>query len=168
MNSMRDGLRAALYAGSDPRGALSIGDTIMATEGEGRFATALVALLDVKGRTLTVASAGHPGPLVWIAAERKVVDTFRDRSLPLGMQKLFGATQGEASTLALSENDFALFFTDGLIEWQHDPSEGMRRVEEALRDVGVRHALQPALALRHRLLTGPTPDDVAILTLRAD
>lgn len=168
MNSLRDALRAAMYAGSSVDGALRIGDWIMTLEGEGRFSTALAAVLDIEHCTLTLASAGHPGPLIWIDAEGRVTDPFFDRSLPLGMKKEFGETQQASTTISLSEGDFALFFTDGLIEWQHDFDGGMHRAEEVLQRRATRCARHPALEIRRLLLTGPTPDDVAILTVRAD
>lgn len=168
MNSMRDALRAALYGGSDLAEALAIGDRIMSLEGEGSFATAVVASLKVSERRLTVASAGHPGPLIWKDGERRVIDPFLDRSLPMGMQRYFKAPQLAATSVVLQPCDFVLFFTDGLIEWKRDMQQGMERLETVMADPAMRRSSQPAMAIRRMVLTGPIPDDVAILTLRAD
>lgn len=168
MSSMRDALRAALYGGSNLAETLSIGDRIMTLEGDGCFATALVAILDTKKHTLCAASAGHPGPLLWKDGEQRVIDPFLDRSLPLGMQRIFGQPQHQGHTIPLEPRDFVLFFTDGLVEWDRNLKEGMARLEAVLADPAMRESKQPALAARRMLLTGPTPDDVAILTLRAD
>lgn len=168
MNSMRDALRAALYGGSDLAEALTIGDRIMTLEGEGSFATAVVAQLHVRERRLSVASAGHPGPLIWKNGAARVIDPFLDRNLPLGMQRYFKSAQLAATSVVLDPADFVLFFTDGLIEWNRDMRAGMERLETVMADPAMRRSSQPAMTVRRMVLTGAIPDDVAILTLRAD
>lgn len=165
MSSLRDALRAALYGNRDLAEVLRIGDVVMSAEGEGAFATALIGLVDPEERTLSLASAGHPGPLLWKAMTQTIIDPFLGRSLPLGLQHGLGGSQRAPETIQLEPGDFAAFFTDGLVEWGRDAVEGERRLAAAMRREEIRSAAEPALAVRLAAVEGPALDDVAILTL---
>jgi len=166
MSRLRNGLRAALYADSDPAKALTIGDQLLRSENTDAFATALVSLLDPVRLTLTCASAGHPGPLVWNGGG-KAYDPFIRRELPLGLRSLEPASEIAGAALSLNEGAFVLFFTDGLLEWNRNIEEAWERLFEVVARDDVRHAIHPAHAV-FNLITGGQRhfDDVAMLTIR--
>jgi sigma-B regulation protein RsbU (phosphoserine phosphatase) len=99
------------------------------------FVTAAYAVIDVAGRRLTYAQAGHPTPLHWSARRG------RAELLP-GADKIGGLALGlledsvyEATELPLEDGDRVLFFTDGIFEAANAQGEefGMARLGEALR-----------------------------------
>jgi GAF domain-containing protein len=167
MSRHRNGFRAALLADPDPVRALVIADQMIHVEGRDEFTTALVALLDPVRHTLTCATAGHPGPLVWDRSGR-VIDPFAERGLPLGLFEL--ATIGKtAESLSLPPGSFAAFFTDGLLEWNRNIEEAWERLKRAIMRQDVREALHPATAVFQSVTDRKThQDDVAILTIRYD
>jgi serine phosphatase RsbU (regulator of sigma subunit) len=114
MGRLRNALRAALISDPDPARALAVTDRVMRIDSQDEFSTALVAVIDPVHQTMTCASAGHPGPLIW-DGESSVMDPFTDRTLPLGLRSL-GDDVRTAQVITLRPGSFAAFFTDGLLE----------------------------------------------------
>lgn len=167
MSRHRNGFRAALFADPDPVRALIIADQMMQADAREEFTTALVALLDPFRHTLTCASAGHPGPLVWDRSG-KAVDPFAERGPPLGLFSM-GNVGKTAEVLPLPPGSFAVFFTDGLLEWNRNIQEAWERLNRAISRQDVREALHPATAVLQAVIDRKThQDDVAILTVRYD
>lgn len=168
MSRLRNGLRAAMFGDPDPARALEIVDQMLRSEGEEEFfTTALVALVDPVRQTLCCASAGHPGPLIWTGTG-EVMDPFRERGLPLGLRHIQPAVQ-TAQTLNVRAGAFAVFFTDGLLEWNRDIAMTWNAVERAIERQDIREAAHPAERLRAAVIDGAQhQDDVAILTVRWD
>lgn len=165
MSQLRSGFRAALFAMPDAANALDIGDLMLRVESREEFTTACVALIDPSHFTLSCASAGHPGPLIWDGSGR-VLDPFLQRGLPLGLRDL-APSDIVSQTLQLRPGSFATFFTDGLLEWNRDTDESSSRLIAAIARRQVRQALHPANAIRENVLgASPHDDDVAILTVR--
>lgn len=168
MRSLRDALRVALYGDADLLRALDISDYLMAQEfPEERYATASLSIFDPQERKLTCASAGHPGPLIWVPLENRVIDPFQSRGLPLGMRRLADFRQEEA-TITLEPGSLAVYFTDGLLEWDRDYVQGEAALYEALSQEEVRKAPHPAKAIRRAVVRGKHQDDIAVLTLRVE
>jgi hypothetical protein len=168
MGSLRDALRTALYGEADLLRALDIADYLIGEEfPEERFATALLGIYDSETRSLTCASAGHPGPLVWVPSSGEVIDPFQSRGLPLGMRRIEQIPQ-KAGTLVMEPGSVAVFFTDGLTEWNRDYVAGEDALRKALLDASVRNAQHPAKALRRAVVQGKHQDDIAVLVLRAE
>ncbi|MBV9269625.1 MAG: SpoIIE family protein phosphatase [Candidatus Eremiobacteraeota bacterium] len=167
MSRLRNGLRAALFAEPDPARALEIGDEMLRAERHEEFSSALIALVDPVRQTLSCASAGHPGPLVWDTSGN-VTDPFVERGLPLGL-RTFGSVAITSQTLTLRPGTFAAFFTDGLLEWNRNIDEAWSRLLSALSRQDVRESLHPAHAIRkHVIGSDRHHDDVAILTVRLE
>jgi serine phosphatase RsbU (regulator of sigma subunit) len=167
MSRLRNGLRAALFSEPDPARALEVADQMLCMEFREEFTTALVGLIDPVRQTLSCASAGHPGPLVWDAAG-DVYDPFAERGLPLGLRS-FGAIAKTSQVISLQAGTFAVFFTDGLLEWNRDIAQAWLQLNAAIARPDVREALHPASAIRDRVIDGRRHgDDVAILTVRWD
>jgi serine phosphatase RsbU (regulator of sigma subunit) len=168
MSRLRNGLRAALCSRPDPAHALGVADQMLRMELREEFATALVALVDPRYNTLSCASAGHPGPLIWNGSG-EAMDPFVVRGLPLGLRD-FGSVAETAQTLTLTPGSFAAFFTDGLLEWNRNIEEAWLRMKAAVERPDVREALHPAHALRSYVMREAArhEDDLAILTIRVD
>lgn len=168
MRSLRDALRTALYGDADLLRALDIADYLISEEfPEERYATAELGMFDAETHTLTCASAGHPGPLVWVPSKNAVLDPFQSRGLPLGMRRLEQFHQ-QAGSVVLEPGSLAVFFTDGLVEWERNYVAGEAAVYEAMMREDVRNALHPAKAIRQSVVTGKHQDDIAVLTLRVE
>lgn len=168
MSRLRNGFRAALFGDPDPARALEIVDRMLRSEGSGEFfTTALVALIDPVRQTLGLASAGHPGPLVWLGTG-EALDPFRERGLPLGLRDIEPAPQ-TTQTLNVHAGAFAAFFTDGLLEWNRDIATSWNALQRAVARQDVRESAHPAKALRDAVIDeSQHRDDVAILTVRWD
>ncbi len=167
MSRLRNGLRAALFSRPDPAHALEVANELLRREFRNDFTTALVSLYDPYLQTLSCASAGHPGPLVRSHSGR-ILDPFHERGLPLGLSD-FGEVAKTAQVLTLEPGSFAVFFTDGLLEWNRDIPKAWEYLQSAIARQDVREALHPAHAIRVRVIDGAShQDDIAILTIRID
>jgi len=112
MTQMRTAVRAYLLEGHPPGECLDRLDHISSTL-FAHVATAAVAIADPATRTLQVANAGHPQPLVVTAGASP---SAREADVPV--RPLLGVGFGHATTLTLPlpEGAALLFYTDGLIE----------------------------------------------------
>src|SRR5579884_1218909 len=163
MSRLRHSLRASLFSDPDPTRALTVTDRLMRLEPVEDFATALVAIIDPAHQTISCASAGHPGPLIWTPGG-DVSDAFTDRASPLGL-RLNSEARSPAQTVTLRPLSFVAFFTDGLLEWSRDVSAATEALFAALRRADVRDAPHPAKTIRDVVIGEHAHrDDVAILT----
>jgi phosphoserine phosphatase RsbU/P len=83
------------------------------------FATALCALVDPRDRSVTIACAGHPPPLVLSGGRVEVFPV--KATLPVLMMDLPSVPEVRR---ALAPGDRLLFYTDGVTE-RHDPTDDM-------------------------------------------
>lgn len=167
MSRLRNSLRATLYTDPDPARALVVVDHLMRLESEDAFTTALVAIIDPIHQTMSCASAGHPGPMIF-ESDGSISDRFVERTLPLGLRHL-GNGGKTAQTITLRPGTFAVFFTDGLLEWDRDVAAAWDRMLHAVARQEIREAAHPAALLREAVLDGERhQDDIAILTMRID
>lgn len=164
MGYTRVALRAALAVEADVAKALDVVDYMFRYSERGDFfATASVAIFDPKSMTMTCESAGHPGPLIWEERRNGVIDPFRERGLPLGFRDMAGPQ--EPAVISVSPGTLAVFFTDGLVEWDHDYNAGERAAYRAIEDRNVREAENPAESIVRAVVKGKHHDDVAVMTL---
>jgi phosphoserine phosphatase RsbU/P len=82
----------------------------------GKFVTMVYGVLDAGARTLTLASAAHPRPMI-INGACSFVDL--DTGLPLGL----GASAYPECTIALPAGTRLLLYTDGITEASNDDDE---------------------------------------------
>ncbi|MDP9390005.1 MAG: serine/threonine-protein phosphatase [Actinomycetota bacterium] len=87
-------------------------DRVIAEQFAGsRFATAVLARLDLAGGELRWVNAGHPAPLV-VRDHELVYPPLCPSSLPLGLQR----GRAEECTFQLEPGDRVLLYTDGIVE----------------------------------------------------
>lgn len=110
MGSLRPALRAYALQGDPPATILAKLDDLVNVERDNCFATVLCALLDVPGRVVTMATAGHPPPLL--------VDGTGARFLRLEVGAPVGVRGPAATpfTFSVAADAALVVYTDGLIE----------------------------------------------------
>jgi hypothetical protein len=155
-------LRAYLQAGLEPRAALALAGSVLATPGEKRFATVVVAIHDGASGRLTYACAGHPPPIAigFDAPEPITVCC----SAPICCDLPTGRRQ---TTVTLPEGARLCFFSDGLPEARTgDELLGRERLVEITRELGPSIGA-PALLERIRSEASATPDDMVACIVSA-
>lgn len=164
MSSIRNAIRMALVMETDLAKVLEDADFLFGHEvPSGIFCTALVAILKRESGVLTVASAGHPSPLMWTRG--RTTSLIREASPPLGSGAL-SRKNVRVERVKLEPGCTIVFYTDGLTEWLHTPVEGEAALRGALADTAIRNAVNPARALRDACIRGAHADDVAVLVVR--
>jgi serine phosphatase RsbU (regulator of sigma subunit) len=133
----------------------------------GQFITALAAVLEPSSRTMTLASAGHPYPLLVSASGSVPVRI--DNEPPLLVRP--GVDYGRETTLRLDARTRVVAFTDGAIEVACPDgrmlgADGLGRLARALAGSDGRFlaALLEGVQAQAR---GRLDDDVALMSLEA-
>jgi PAS domain S-box-containing protein len=162
MSSMRQVIRGVAQVYADPVAMLDAADRTLKTEYPDMFVTAFVGVFDPVARTLSYASAGHPSPLV--RDRGGAVTTLDKGGLPLGL-RIRGQT---ASSTVLPESGLVVFYSDGLIEAEHDVIGGLDRLVRETARPEIANSTNPADALYRAVLRNGNADDVVVLTLRLE
>ncbi len=155
-------LRAYLQAGLEPRAALALAGSVLATPGEKRFATVVVAIHDSASGRLTYACAGHPPPIsIGFDAPEPITVCC---SAPICCDLPTGRRQ---TTVSLPDGARLCFFSDGLPEARTgDDLLGRERLVEITRELGPSISA-PALLERIRDEASATPDDMVACIVSA-
>lgn len=161
MASMREVIRGVAQVYPDPIAMLDAADRTLKTEYPDTFVTAFVGVLDPVSRTLTHVSAGHPSPLM--RDESGNVTPLGSSGLPVGLR-----LRGETSTITmLPRSALLVFYSDGLIEADHNILRGLERLSAAVARPEIAESPLPAEAIYHAVLKRGR-DDVVVLTLRLE
>lgn len=165
MGQLRSGLRAYAMEGSSPSVVLERLSGLLRQLGPRRSATLLYLVADPQAGRVTVASAGHPPPLVaGVDGRARFVDV--SGSVPLGAVRHPRYTDVD---LHLEPGSALLLYTDGLVERPDEPLDaGLVRLVQALRDADPDPEALRTDILRKMLPDGPIRDDVALLIVRAE
>jgi anti-sigma regulatory factor (Ser/Thr protein kinase) len=164
MGQLRSGLRAYALDGMSPSAVLERLSRLLRQLEPGRTATLIYLVLDPHGGALTVASAGHPPPLVEPAGgEPRFLEL--PGSVPLGAAR---HAHYDEYDLELEPGSALVLYTDGLVERPEEPLgvgldrlvDTIRKGEDDLEHLG--DALIDAL-----LPEGAGRDDAALLLARA-
>jgi hypothetical protein len=160
--STRAAVRAAAGWADGPAALLAVVEQGIAEDvPPGSFVTAVA--VRVSNRELTVASAGHPAPL--LVDGGGAVPIAVEPGAPLALET--GSTPIRAETRARLDEGFAvLLHTDGLVE-RRGPG-GVRLLEAALLALGLPRDLDAAAdqLLAEADAVGPAEDDVSLLLAR--
>jgi PAS domain-containing protein len=165
MGQVRMAVHSHATAGAAPDQVLARTDRDLADLNASRFVSCLYAHLDLGRRQATLASAGHPPPLVRHPDRRShPVDIRPGPPLGIGV----GSPVYPLTTLSLAPETLLALYTDGLVE---DPGTDMSRtIADLARHLGRAgdlplHQLVDSL-VRHTRPTGRHTDDIALFLLR--
>ncbi len=163
MGVVRQIMRGIAQLHAEPALMLDAADRALRLEYPDTLVTAWVGILDLVGRTLTYASAGHPPPL-FIDRDGAVAD-LDHLTLPIGLRQ---GHQGHASTIPVPDGSVIWLYTDGLIEASHNIIDGNRRLHEAASELGAGMTDHQAATIRSMVIPNGSADDVAILVVKTD
>jgi PAS domain S-box-containing protein len=110
MGQLRSAMRAFFQLHDDPGVVLSLLSAFLARQNVGRFATALVSVLDVTTGAMAIASAGHPPPYVQRAGSLAPMTV--TPGPPLGLS----TDHYPVDTALVTPADVVILYTDGLID----------------------------------------------------
>ncbi|MEW1958129.1 SpoIIE family protein phosphatase [Kineococcus sp. NPDC059986] len=170
MGRVRTAVRAYVSEGHEPSAVLERTNRLMQSFEGDLFATCCLLSLDERTGDVTVASAGHPAPVLFAPGTVRSLDV--DPGPPLGVQA--EAIYPE-SRHRLDGPSRVLLHTDGVVEWPGDGGSGTHTAtstgEEALLRALSDGAALEAGALADRLLApvrGGGRDDAALLLVDYD
>lgn len=158
---IRQAVRDAVVRGLDPARTLVETNRFVCDLDPQLYATAFLALLDIRRGTVTFANAGHPPPLmVGPSGSRFLAYPVSD--LPLGIETVFQPT---LRVVSIPEKTLLVLYTDGVTEHQRRPLRGEAQLRNAAT-LAYRDSTSPnAFSIAERmLLTGSNHDDASILT----
>jgi PAS domain S-box-containing protein len=159
MGNVRQMLRAAAHAHTDPTVILEVVDQALRGELDDPLVTAFVGIIDPGRGALRYASAGHVPPLLRFADS--TIAELVVGGAPLGCRDL---TAAESKTVALPPAAALVLYTDGLVEWDRDLLAGEAALRDIIADGAIFADAQPARRLVERLLPpAGARDDVAVL-----
>ncbi|WBB81477.1 SpoIIE family protein phosphatase [Micromonospora sp. WMMD882] len=169
MGQVRAALRALALTDPRPDAVLAGLDRLVASLGaEGGthelFVTVVFGVIDAERELLTLASAGHPAPLLRRCADPddRPAAAYLDvvSGAPLGLGCLPGTT-----TVPFTPGDTLLLFSDGVVErrWQ-SLSVGLAGLAEAVATAGSGDP-RALCAVATAAVPGATDDDVAVLAV---
>ncbi len=161
MTYLRHAIRAYVVQGDAPDVVLGKLDELLDVERDECFATVLCALVEVAARRVTLASAGHPPPLVIDGAGARYVEL--DVSAPIGAGS---GTRPISRSVVVAPGAAIVAFTDGLVERRgvalDDRFETLRVAADGQRGP-IEATLAHILAL---LVPEGSDDDIAILGVK--
>jgi len=165
----RHTLRALALQERSPRRLLTaLHDTLLLGEGRGEFCTVCCALLQAvdDGTVLSIASAGHPPPL--IRRGDGSVETATCSGPLLGMPVELAFLE---QTIGLGPGDMFVLYTDGVTEahYRNQPLFGEERLIEAIRSgADVDAVADDILAAVSAYGPAEPRDDVAVVVVQID
>jgi serine phosphatase RsbU (regulator of sigma subunit) len=161
MAALRYAIRAYGAQGDAPATLLAKLSHLVSVSRDGHFATVLCGVLDLDTNEVTLASAGHPSPLLIDNGRAEFVST--TNGVPIGVAS---DAPYESITFSVPPNATLLAFTDGLVERRReDLAVGLERLQDAVRRRN--GSLDDLLSTVLRELTPDgSDDDTAILGLR--
>jgi PAS domain S-box-containing protein len=162
---LRSALRAYALEGHPPARVLEQLNRLIWTEAEeSQMATLLYLVVDpVEGEVRWV-NAGHPPPLMLDGGARAQY-LEGGSSVPLGVLPF---PEFEEIAVPMDPGGTVVLYTDGLVERPGEHiDQGLGRLAEAVRDAPIEPEQLCDHLLRELVPEDGTPDDVALLTLRA-
>jgi serine phosphatase RsbU (regulator of sigma subunit)/anti-sigma regulatory factor (Ser/Thr protein kinase) len=169
MGQVRAALRALALTDPAPPSVLAGLDRLVGSLGaesrnEEIFVTVVYGLLDPADGTITLASAGHPPPVLRRAGVRGEPATAELIKVPPGAPLGLGG-RWQTGVLRLEPGDTILMFSDGVVERRGHPlSEGFDALVAAVAG-SVSGDPRNLCALASAAVAEPTDDDVAVLAV---
>ncbi|WP_033341873.1 ATP-binding SpoIIE family protein phosphatase [Catenuloplanes japonicus] len=169
MGQVRAALRALALANPDPVVVLDGLDKLVGMLGTGTrshelFVTVAYGLLDQRDGRLTLASAGHPAPLIRHASAEGQHATVGYLDVPTGTPLGLGGAH-RTMTTALMPGDTILLFSDGVIERRRrELDDGLSALAKSVSEATSGDP-RNLCALATSAVAGATEDDVAVLAV---
>jgi anti-sigma regulatory factor (Ser/Thr protein kinase) len=162
MTKLRHTINVIAKYDENPVGILDAVEPIVQQRYPDAIATAFVAIIDTRRRTIAYANAGHPAPMM----RRKGAQICRlsAQGLPVGLRSLESGSR-KFSTIELKDVELLVFYTDGLTESTRNIIDGERWLMYALKSDAAVVTSDSADFIKSTCLHGPLPDDVAVLAL---
>jgi serine phosphatase RsbU (regulator of sigma subunit) len=170
--NLRIAWRTLVLAGHEPSTVLAALDEVLLHERAepGVFVTLCDVAISPDRRTLHLATAGHPGPLLLQPRLEELPVTKRGPALGL-----IPDARWPVETLSLPESWSLVLYTDGVVEGRVGSgterlgTEGLVGILQRLHDdPDLQTIAEVVLAEAETLHGGPLPDDVALLMLSHD
>lgn len=162
MGQLRNALRAYALEGHEPAEALVRLARFADLVGLERMATVVLAVLDPYSGELTVASAGHPQPIVISRSGSAAVMTFPSDP-PVGV----GSGPYRQYTTVLEQAATVMVYTDGLVEGRAvGIDESLRHLLATVQAVGTDPEAICGAIEQLALAEGGHTDDVAVLAFQ--
>jgi serine phosphatase RsbU (regulator of sigma subunit)/anti-sigma regulatory factor (Ser/Thr protein kinase) len=169
MGQVRAALRALALTDPAPPSVLAGLDRLVGSLGaesrnEEIFVTVVYGLLDTDNGTITLASAGHPPPVLRRAGVSGGPATAELVKVPPGAPLGLGG-RWQTGVVTLEPGDTILMFSDGVVERRGRPlADGLDDLVEAAAGA-VGGDPRNLCALATSAVAGPTDDDVAVLAV---
>uniref|UniRef100_UPI0015EFF805 PP2C family protein-serine/threonine phosphatase n=1 Tax=Amycolatopsis pittospori TaxID=2749434 RepID=UPI0015EFF805 len=167
---VRQTLAALNLVERDGTTLLSLLNSLLISGGSGRFATLVLGsvLDEADGLGVTLASGGHPAPLV---VRRRGVEEI---TLPGTLVGISPQARFAETTIRLAEGDVCLLYTDGITEARHHErssdlfgDERLRELLTGCRGLSGREIVGRVRAAVRDWLGSGTHDDIAVLAIEA-
>jgi serine phosphatase RsbU (regulator of sigma subunit) len=161
MASLRYAIRAYAAEGDDPAAVLRKVSKLINVGRDGSFATVLCGVIDVPRHEVTLASAGHPYPLLLANGHADYVPM--NNGVPVGVS---GPNGYHPVIVSIPARATLLVFTDGLVERRGETLDaGFDRLRDASTATG--GSLDDLLGtVVDELAYAGTEDDTAVLGIR--
>jgi serine phosphatase RsbU (regulator of sigma subunit) len=154
-------LRAYLFDGASPGAALEKCGRQFDISTDGHLVTALVGVGNRRTGAMTVASAGHPSPVLLTDGRARVVQ------LPVGVPLGTGWSSYASTDFEMPQGSTLVAFTDGLVERRGEAIDvGIQRLVSALEPLHDRELPDVISTVLDSLVTTDTSDDIAVLAIR--
>lgn len=161
MNKLRHAINVVAMYERNPARILDAAERILLQRYPGSVATAFVAAVDSRKRTIAYANAGHPYPI--LRCKDGSLKELQADGLPLGLRTSCPPTK--PVTERLDDASLLAFYTDGLIEATRDTLAGEALLHEALMSDAIFYVDSPAQLIETYCLRDQSPDDVAVLVV---
>lgn len=161
MGTVRQALRSAALDGKSPKDVLTHANRIVVLEDRAAMITALFGVYDTQTREFTISIAGHPRP---IAVCPDGLTEFDSIGPPLGLA--FEPEHIVQRTFTLAPGSAVVFYTDGLLEYDHQVVEAAERLLTIVRSRSFLASEQPAQSIIDAMLDAAQRDDIAVLIMR--
>jgi serine phosphatase RsbU (regulator of sigma subunit) len=161
MVALREAIRDAVGYGLNPAQALAEANRFLRRYDPDEYATAVLALLSTRHRSLVFANAGHPAPLMTNPLGTLFLE-YSATDLPLGIEDALVPALHRVNVPAAT---LLVFYTDGVSEHERQPLRGAAQLHDAAIFASQLSALPSAAVIEKQMfLTGSNLDDAAILT----
>ncbi|WP_432534770.1 SpoIIE family protein phosphatase [Kineococcus arenarius] len=160
MGQLRTAVRAYVTEGHGPGAALERTNRLLVDQAEELFATCCLVRLDQESGAVTVATAGHPAPLVADGAGLRELEV--EPGPPLGVDR---AATYPTATHHLRERSRVVLYTDGVVETRADQLDAG---VDSLRRTVAASAGAPCEEIANRIMASiphRLDDDAAMLVL---